>query len=107
MAYVTTTSGEDSAKTTLWHSAGDYSDRHVCLSLCLSATLRIVTKRCEIGLYIVRIEVELECDDEISVGTIFDPWVHHNPPNEGFELDGHNLTLELRKNGDRQSTTLY
>ena len=46
-------------------------------------------------------KVEQECGDEISIGTIFDPPGSPYPRKWGIELGGHNLTLALRLNGDR------
>ena len=43
---------------------------------------------------------------EISIGTMFDP-ISPRYPKRGVELGGHNLTLEFRPKGGRQSKTLY
>ena len=42
--------------------------------------------------------------DDISIGTIFYPLCSPKSPQMGFELWGHNLTLKLRPNGDKDST---
>ena len=51
---------------------------------------------------IVYNEVEQECGNEISIGTMFDPIQVET----GVELGGHNLTFELRPNGGIKSKTL-
>ena len=56
------------------------SDRCVCLSVVCRVVYcgQPVQDR-----HIVYIEVEWECGVDISIATIFDPWIHRYPPNKG------------------------